>query len=258
MCKVFSGCLLEHLRKPGSLFPLHTPVSSASVYSNRGENNTGKILENMIVKLQMTTGGLRGGKSLHHFVFNGLYLSLKCCLLLPFKKEPIYRGRMKGCRVRASKDGLSISREYLWALRIHWSHLCSPATQALLSPGNVGTPPASRGVGVQPWDHLCSSPGAAQTPFPDMMFLGCSWPRSCWLPIPASHSAQTHSEVAKQRMAWAVLGRALMVPSSNKLPFGVRCVHGGWQGLCPQHHCAHPSHRQLCSAMGKMSSRVSC
>lgn len=32
--------------------------SSASVYSNRGEKNTGKMLENIIIKLQTLTGGL--------------------------------------------------------------------------------------------------------------------------------------------------------------------------------------------------------
>ena len=147
----FSGCLLEHLRKPGSLFPLHRQVSSASVYSNRGEKNTGKMLENMIVKLQTLTGGLRGGKSLHHFVFNGLDLISRCCLPFPFKKETIYKGRRKGRGAGASKDGIGISLEFLRALWIHSSHLCSPASQALPSPGSAGTPPASRGELAQPW-----------------------------------------------------------------------------------------------------------
>lgn len=49
----------EHLRKAASLFPLHRQVSSASVYSNRGEKNTGKMLENVIVKQPALTGGLQ-------------------------------------------------------------------------------------------------------------------------------------------------------------------------------------------------------
>lgn len=82
------------------------------MYSNRGEKNTGKMLENMIVKLQILTGGLRGGKSLHHFVFNGLDLIVKHYLPLLFRKEPIYRGRSKGHGAGASEDGISISLEF--------------------------------------------------------------------------------------------------------------------------------------------------
>lgn len=152
MCRAFSGCLLEHLRRLGSLFPLHRQVSSASVYSNRGEKNTGKMLENMIVKLQTLTGGLRGGKSLYHFVFNRPGLISKRCRALLFKKEPIYRGRRKGHRAGALKDGAGISLEFLRALHIHSSHLCSPTSQTLPSPESAGTPPASRGELAQPWD----------------------------------------------------------------------------------------------------------
>lgn len=83
------------------------------MYSNRGEKNTGKMLENMIVKLQTLIGGLRGGKTLHNFVFNGLDLISKGCLPLLFKKEPIYRGRRKEHRVGTSKDGVGISLEFL-------------------------------------------------------------------------------------------------------------------------------------------------
>jgi len=49
----------EHLRKAASLFPLHRQISFASVYSNRGEKNTGKMLENVIVKQPALTGGLQ-------------------------------------------------------------------------------------------------------------------------------------------------------------------------------------------------------
>lgn len=200
ICKVFSGCLLEHLRKPGSLFPLNTQVSSASVYSNRGENSTGKMLENMIVKLQTMTGGLIGGKSLHNFVFNGLYLILKRCLPLPFKKGPIYKSRMRGCRVRASKDSVGISPEYLQALRIHWSHLCSPqlkppvpgsvgpllpAGVRWLSPGTVCVPPQEQLK--RPFQIRCfwaaAGHGAAGCPFQlgTVLKPAVRWPRRGWL-----------------------------------------------------------------------------
>lgn len=128
----FFRLLLEHLRKPGSFFPLHRQVSSASVYSNRGEKNTGKMLENIIVKQQTLTGGLRGGKCLHHFVFNGLDLIVKYCL----RKEPIYRGRQKGHRAGASEDGISMSLEFLSSAE----PLQSPLPSCLSNP---------------PWDPSC-------------------------------------------------------------------------------------------------------
>lgn len=72
-CVKLFQAVYEHLRKSASLFPLHRQVSSASVYSNRGEKNTGKMLETMIIKLPALTGGLSGGKTLpNRFIFNRL------------------------------------------------------------------------------------------------------------------------------------------------------------------------------------------
>lgn len=72
-CVKLFQAVYEHLRKSASLFPLHRQVSSASVYSNRGEKNTGKMLETMIIKLPALTGGLSGGKALPNcFIFNRL------------------------------------------------------------------------------------------------------------------------------------------------------------------------------------------
>lgn len=213
MCKAFSGCLLEHLRKPGSLFPLHRQVSSASVYSNRGEKNTGKMLENMIVKLRTLTGGLRGGKSLHHFVFNGLDLILKCCLPLPFKKGPIYRGRRKGRGAGASKDGAGISLEFLRALRIRSSHLRSSASQTLPSLGSAGTLLQAGGELAQPWDVQGITPRTSST--------ACSRRVISGLPLstdlPAAHFSWAQRSKQRrggrpERMARAAPGRASTVP----------------------------------------------
>lgn len=131
----------------------------ASVYSNRGEKNTGKMLENIIIKLQTLTGGLRGGKSLHHFVFNGLDLIVKHCLPLLFRKEPIYRGKWKGHRAGASEEGINISLEFL-----------SPA-EPLLPPKPSQGPLLQAGVSWSAQAGMGSSPGAAHTPCPDEPFL---------------------------------------------------------------------------------------
>lgn len=231
MCQAFSGCLLEHLRKPGSLFPLHRQVSSASVYSNRGEKNTGKMLESMIVKLQTLTGGLRESKSLlHHFVFNGLDLISKCCLPLPFKKEPVYRGRRKGRGAGASKDGIGISLRFLRALWTHSSHLCSPASHTAPSSGSVGTPHASRGVLAQPWDAYGFIPRSSSNALSRCDVSGLQLATE--LPAARFSWAQRSNQQRggrPERMARVALGRVLMAPPQQYPPFGESCVYGGRQ-----------------------------
>lgn len=115
------------------------------------------MLENIIIKLQTLTGELRGVKSLHHFVFNGLDLIVKLPLL--FRKEPIYRGRWKGHRAGASEEGINISLEFL-----------SPA-EPLLPPKPSQGPLLQAGVSWSAQAGMGSSPGAAHTPCPDEPFL---------------------------------------------------------------------------------------
>lgn len=194
------------------------------------------MLENMIVKLQTLTGGLRGGKSLHHFVFNGLDLIVKHCLPLLFRKEPIYRGRRKGHRARAPENGISISLEFFSSAE----PLQSPLPTCLST--LPGTPPASTGELAQP--RLCagSCPGAAHTPCPDVSFLGCSLAMSCWLPASAGHTPAVEWPAGKDSSDRA--RRALMAPPQLQPTFWGCCVCDGWQlpvpkaELCPQPCCA--------------------
>lgn len=220
------------------------------------------MLENMIVKLQTLTGGLRGGKSLHHFVFNGPDLIVKHCLPLLFRKEPIYRGRWKGHRAAGlehQRMALAFHSNSL-ALRSHSSLLCPRASQTL-----PGTPPASRGELAQPRLCMGPSPGAAHTPCQDGQMahglqLGHELLAACfsWAQLSDQQRGgqQARTAQARQRGHWWHL-------LSHNFPFGGAVFVMAGSTLCPRQGCTHslavhPHCWQLCGTMGKMSSTVSC
>lgn len=219
------------------------------------------MLENMIVKLQTLTGGLRRGKSLHHFVFNGLDLILKHCLPLPFTKEPFHSGRRKGHRAGASKNGIDVSLEFVRALWNHSSHLCSPVSHSLPSLRSTGTPPASTGELAQPQGAHGFIPRRGSNALSRCGVSGLQLVTE----LPAGHSAQTSSEVAgrRGRLGQCREGCCWRL-RSNKPPLrgAVFVVAGSSSlaqpGLCPQPRGAHPRRCRVCRATGKMRTAVSC
>lgn len=182
----------------------------------------------MIGKLQTLTGGLREGKALlHRFVFNGLDRISKCCLPLPFKKEPIYSGGRKGRGVGVPKGAVGISLRSLPALRVHSSHGCSPASQTTPS---LGRPPAIRSMLAQPWNAYGFVPRSSSNTLSRCGIPGLQLATEL---LAALSSRPQRSN--QQRGSWlettarAAPGRSLMAPPSNNLPFGGHCGYSGQQ-----------------------------